>query len=120
VSTKSIALLGAALLILDFSATAVVSAAAAASYLAGEIFLPFPVYVVALFILVLLTFISLSGLREGARLAACVLSIHVSYPVSIAFLFLIPQGRGNDHACCGFGYCFGTRWCSSAQFQLVR
>ncbi|EKM52801.1 uncharacterized protein PHACADRAFT_212012 [Phanerochaete carnosa HHB-10118-sp] len=41
VSSKTLALIGAALLLLDFSATAVVSAATAMSYLGGEVTLPF-------------------------------------------------------------------------------
>jgi hypothetical protein len=82
VSTKPIALLGSALLLLDFSATAVVSAATAASYLAGEVSLPFPVYVGAAFVFVLFTFVSLAGLRESARVATGVLAMHVSYDVS--------------------------------------
>lgn len=57
---------------------AVVSAATAATYLAGEATLPFPVYVGSLLVLIVFTFISLSGLRESARLALTILSIHVS------------------------------------------
>lgn len=55
-----------------------VSAATAAAYLAGEVTLPFPAYVGALLFLVIFTIISLSGLRESARLALAVLSLHVS------------------------------------------
>jgi len=78
VSTKSFALVGAALLLLDYASTSVVSAATAASYLAGEVPLPFPTFVGVIIILAIFTLISLSGIRESARLALIVLSFHVS------------------------------------------
>lgn len=78
---------------MDFAATAVVSAAAAASYLAGEVSLPFPVYVGAVLILVFFTLVSLSGLRESARIAACILAMHVSSTVSPIFLLLIIRSK---------------------------
>src|SRR4051812_28789422 len=81
VSTKSFALVGAALLLLDFASTAVVSAATAATYLAGEVpSLPFPTWVGAVIVLVLFTIISLMGVRESARIALAVLSLHVCNP----------------------------------------
>ncbi|KAF9238909.1 amino acid permease-domain-containing protein [Melanogaster broomeanus] len=76
-STKSVALLGAALLLLDFAATAVVSATTATSYLAGEVDIPFPLYVVTVFVFVLFTAVSLAGLRDSARVASGVLAIHL-------------------------------------------
>ena len=76
-STKTIALVGAALLLLDFAATAVVSAATASSYLAGEVALPFPFYVGPFLVFVLFTAVSLLGLRESARVASAVLAFHV-------------------------------------------
>ena len=78
-STKTVALVGAALLLLDFAATAVVSAATATSYLAGEVVLPFPLYVGALLVFVLFTAVSLMGLRESARVASGVLAFHVCH-----------------------------------------
>ncbi|KAF8843445.1 hypothetical protein BDN67DRAFT_945384 [Paxillus ammoniavirescens] len=75
-STKSVALLGAALLLLDFAATAVVSAATAISYLAGEIHIPFPLCVGTMFVFILFTAVSLAGLRESARVASGVLALH--------------------------------------------
>lgn len=94
VSTKPIALLGSALLLLDFSATAVVSAATAASYLAGEVSLPFPVYVGAAFVFVLFTFVSLAGLRESARVATGVLAMHVLVMFALIVASFIAWGRG--------------------------
>lgn len=76
-STKAVALVGAALLLLDFAATAVVSAATASSYLAGEVALPFPLYIGALLVFVLFTAVSLMGFRESARVASGVLVFHV-------------------------------------------
>jgi amino acid transporter len=79
VSTKGFALVGAALLLLDFASTSIVSAATAATYLGGEVSsLPFPVWVGAIIILVLFTLVSLIGVRENARLTLAVLSLHVS------------------------------------------
>ncbi|KIK96888.1 hypothetical protein PAXRUDRAFT_768751 [Paxillus rubicundulus Ve08.2h10] len=75
-STKSVALLGAALLLLDFAATVVVSAATAISYLAGEMHIPFPRYVGTMFVFILFTVVSLAGLRESARVASGVLTLH--------------------------------------------
>ena len=76
-STKSVALVGAALLLLDFAATAVVSAATASSYLAGEVGLSFPLYIGVLLVFVLFTAVSLMGLKESARIASGVLAFHV-------------------------------------------
>lgn len=77
VSTKFVALVGAALLLLDFAATAVTSAATAMAYLAGELAIPFPLYVGTLLVFVLFTAVSLAGLRESARVASGVLSFHL-------------------------------------------
>ncbi|KAG2058114.1 hypothetical protein BDR06DRAFT_1018740 [Suillus hirtellus] len=93
VSTKSVALFGAALLLLDFSATAVVSAATATSYLAGEVSLPFPVYAGAAFVFVLFTVVSLSGLRESARVATGVLAMHVVVMTMLIVASVIGWGR---------------------------
>jgi amino acid transporter len=65
-------------MLLDFAATAVVSAAAAAVYLSSEApSLPFPAWVGAVIVLVLFTIISLLGIRESTRVALVVLSVHV-------------------------------------------
>ncbi len=70
--------MGAALLLLDYVSTSVVSAATAAAYLSGEVNLPFPSFVGTIIVLVLFTLISLSGIKESARLALVSLSFHVS------------------------------------------
>ncbi|KAH7928884.1 hypothetical protein BV22DRAFT_1030277 [Leucogyrophana mollusca] len=77
VSSKALALVGAALLLLDFASTAVISAATASSYLAGEVSLPFPAYVGTIIVFVIFTAISLSGLKESSRIAFGVLALHV-------------------------------------------
>lgn len=77
VSSKPLALISAALLLLDFVATSVVSSATASTYLAGEIHLPFPSWVGAVIVLLLFVAISLTGIRESARIALAVLLIHV-------------------------------------------
>ena len=91
VSTKAFALIGAALLLLDFAATAIVSAAASAVYLSGEVpSLPFPTWVGAVIILVLFTLVSLIGVRESSRIALIVLSLHVrTFAFVIDYLIFI-------------------------------
>jgi len=68
----------AALLLLDFASTSVVSASTAASYLAGEVSLPFPSFVGPILVLVIFTIVSLTGIKESARIALVVLMLHVS------------------------------------------
>ncbi|THU77928.1 hypothetical protein K435DRAFT_973734 [Dendrothele bispora CBS 962.96] len=83
VSSKPLALLSASLLLLDFASTSVVSAATAASYLAGELAttnsgsLPLPEWTVTVIILVLFMLVSLTGIKESAKVALCVLSFHI-------------------------------------------
>jgi hypothetical protein len=78
VSTKTLALIGAVLLLLDFSLTSVVSAATATSYIASEVSLPFPVFVCAILVLVAFTVVSLAGIKESMHIAFVVLMFHVS------------------------------------------
>jgi amino acid transporter len=78
VSSKSLSILGASLLLLDFTATSVVASATAASYLTGEFTMPFPSFVVAICGFFLLAAIGLSGVKESARIALVVLNMHVS------------------------------------------
>ncbi|KAI6126789.1 amino acid permease-domain-containing protein [Pisolithus sp. B1] len=88
-STKSVALVGAALLLLDFAATAVTSAATAMSYLAGELAIPFPVYVGTLLVFVLFTAVSLAGLKESARIASGVLSFHLLTMITLVICSIV-------------------------------
>ena len=78
IGSKNLALISAALLLLDYSATAIVSAATAVSYVSGEVHLPFPPIIGTLLILVIFALVGLAGLRESARIASVVLSMHVS------------------------------------------
>ncbi|KAJ6545327.1 amino acid permease-domain-containing protein [Mycena capillaripes] len=77
-SRKSLALIGAALLLLDFASTSVVSAATASSYLAGEVALPFLTFVGAALVLLLFALVSLTGLKESARIAFALLLFHAA------------------------------------------
>ncbi|SJL10090.1 uncharacterized protein ARMOST_13472 [Armillaria ostoyae] len=97
VSTKSFALAGAALLLLDYVSTSVVSAATAAAYLSGEVNLPFPSFVGTIIVLALFTLISLSGIKESARLALVSLSFHVGTMIVLMVASAIHWGNiGND------------------------
>ncbi|KAH8829237.1 amino acid permease-domain-containing protein [Flagelloscypha sp. PMI_526] len=86
VSSKSLALAGAALLLLDFASTAAVSAATASSYLNGEVRVPFPVWVGTLIIVVLFALAALCGVKESAKIALAQLTFHaVTMIVLIGF-----------------------------------
>ncbi|KAF8152993.1 amino acid permease-domain-containing protein [Crassisporium funariophilum] len=94
VSTKTFALMAASLLLLDFASTAIVSAATAAAYLAGEVRgLPFPEWVGAMVVLVLFTLVSLSGMRESARIALAVLVLHLITMVMLIIASSIHWGQ---------------------------
>ncbi|KAF9453356.1 AAAP amino acid permease [Macrolepiota fuliginosa MF-IS2] len=97
VSSKPLALVSAALLLLDFASTSVVSAATASTYLAGEVDLPFPSWVGAVIVLFIFVCISLTGIRESARIALCVLSFHVATMIVLMIIAAVHWGRvGND------------------------
>ncbi|EAU89563.2 amino acid permease [Coprinopsis cinerea okayama7 len=98
VSTKPVALVSATLLLLDYASTSIVSAATAAAYIAGEVLaLPFPTWILAAMVLVLFTVVSLLGVRESARIALAVLSLHVLTMVSLIIASAVHWGRtGND------------------------
>ncbi|KAI0689016.1 amino acid permease-domain-containing protein [Cytidiella melzeri] len=97
VGSKNMALIGAALLLLDYAATAVVSAATAVSYLAGEVKLPFPIVVGTLLVFAIFTGVSLSGLRESARIALVVLTIHLITMLALFLASMVAWGRtGNS------------------------
>jgi hypothetical protein len=78
VSSKTTALVGAALLLLDFTSTVVVSAATAASYIAGEVTLPMPQWTVTILIIVLFLVVAMLGMQEGSRSSLIILAFHVS------------------------------------------
>ncbi|EGO26780.1 hypothetical protein SERLADRAFT_447894 [Serpula lacrymans var. lacrymans S7.9] len=92
-STKSLALVAAALLILDFASTSVVSAATAASYLAGEVTLPFPTSAGAILLLVLFTIIGLCGMKESSRIAFGVLALHLVTMAVLLIASAVQWGR---------------------------
>jgi hypothetical protein len=76
-TTKTVALIGGAFALLDFVTTSIVSAATAAAYIAGEHSLPFPDFVATILFAVAPVLISLSGLRESARVATGIMIFHV-------------------------------------------
>ncbi|KAF8635626.1 hypothetical protein AX15_000265 [Amanita polypyramis BW_CC] len=93
-STKSVALIGASLLLLDFSSTSVVSAATAATYLAGEVkSLPFPEWVVVAILLLIFTAVSLTGIKESARIALIVLSLHMATMITLIVAAIVYWGK---------------------------
>ncbi|KAF7313066.1 AAAP amino acid permease [Mycena kentingensis (nom. inval.)] len=96
VSRKSLALLGAALMLLDFTSTAVVSAATASSYITAELASQHqhsvPPAALTLSILTLFALISLLGLKESARIAAGVLSFHILTMVMLAGAAVVHLG----------------------------
>lgn len=81
VSSKSLSIVGASFLLLDFTATTVVSAATTASYIAGAVALPFPSFVIGILYLALVGLIPLSGAKGSARIAIGMLILHVSIRV---------------------------------------
>ncbi|KAH7915894.1 amino acid permease-domain-containing protein [Hygrophoropsis aurantiaca] len=93
VSSKALALVGAALLLLDFASTAVISAATASSYLAGEVSLPFPPYVGAIIVFVIFTAISLCGLKESSRVAFGILALHAVTMIILIIASIVAWAR---------------------------
>ncbi|KAF8209042.1 hypothetical protein K438DRAFT_257226 [Mycena galopus ATCC 62051] len=93
VSRKSIALLGAGLLLLDFASTSVVSAATASTHLVGEVALPFPPSLGAALVLIIFAVVSFLGLKESARIAFAVLSIHIATMTSLAIASSVHWAR---------------------------
>ncbi|KAF7967052.1 hypothetical protein HWV62_35979 [Athelia sp. TMB] len=93
VSSKSLSIIGAALLLLDFTATTVVSAATTASYISGEVTLPFPAFVIAIFYLVLVGVIPLSGAKGSSRIAIGMLMLHLTTMAVLAVAGFIAWGR---------------------------
>lgn len=118
VSTKSLSTIGAALLLLDFTSTSVVSASTAASYLSGEVTLPFPGFVGAIFMFLILGAMGLSGVKESARIALGVLTFHVSSLIPQFVLELIWDGLDADHVSIGNSLC--NCMGSSRQLIIVR
>ncbi|KAI6126792.1 hypothetical protein F5141DRAFT_356945 [Pisolithus sp. B1] len=59
------------------------------SYLAGEVALPFPLYVGTLLVFVLFTAISLAGLKESARVASSVLSFHLLTMITLVVCSIV-------------------------------
>ncbi|KAF7375410.1 Aaap amino acid permease [Mycena sanguinolenta] len=93
IARKSLALLSATLLLLDFASTSVVSASTATSYLAGEVVLPFPTFVGAVLVLVIFALVSLTGLKESTRIAFVVMALHVGTMVALTIAASVHWAR---------------------------
>ncbi|KAE9408696.1 hypothetical protein BT96DRAFT_1013316 [Gymnopus androsaceus JB14] len=96
ISNKSLAILSAALLFLDFASTSVISAATATSYLAGEVELPFPEFVGVILILVIFTLVSLAGIKESNRVAFGVLSFHITAMIVLVIAGFVHWARNGN------------------------
>ncbi|KAI5454120.1 hypothetical protein NCC49_005110 [Naganishia albida] len=75
-TAKSWALCAAAVTLIDAIATGVVSAATAASYIKGEVSLPFPDLTLTIIILVAFTGLLLFGVRESSSVTLGICSFH--------------------------------------------
>ncbi|KAL5497753.1 hypothetical protein ACEPAH_2684 [Sanghuangporus vaninii] len=96
-STKSVALVGGALALLDYSTTSVVSAATASEYVAGETSLPYPICVGTILFAIFPLVISLLGLRESARTAFGILTLHMATMIGLTIAALVAWIRhGNS------------------------
>ncbi|KAF7291283.1 AAAP amino acid permease [Mycena indigotica] len=95
-SRKTLALVGATLMVLDFASTSVVSAATASACITAEIPLSvshhLPAAALALLILFAFAVISLSGLKESARIAAVLLLFHLLTMVVLAISACVRLG----------------------------
>lgn len=78
-TSKTFALVAAALALLDAATTASVSAASFAAYLQGEVKLSFPAYWITIIILAGFVLVCLSGLKESVGMAFSMLCVHVCF-----------------------------------------
>jgi amino acid transporter len=78
-SSKWLAGVVASILILDYLATCVVSAATAAAYLAAEVTLPdrLPYFALAIIIMCAFALIAFLGIRESSTVALAIFSLHL-------------------------------------------
>ncbi|KLO06622.1 hypothetical protein SCHPADRAFT_923138 [Schizopora paradoxa] len=96
VTSKTLALAGGAITLLDYAMTVVISASTTSEYIAGEVTLPFPVYVGALLIVAVPLLVSLLGMKESARTALGILSFHMITMLTLSIMAIITWAkRGN-------------------------
>jgi hypothetical protein len=96
-TSKSIAVVAAAITSLDAITTAVVSAGSAGGYLEGEITLPFPAPLLTVFILILFSCVCLFGIRESSRVALMIMAFHLATISIVALTSVVRWGMiGNS------------------------
>jgi Amino acid permease len=75
----------------------VVSAGSAQGYLAGEVDLPFPQFLIAIFILILFSCICFLGIRESSTLALAIMTTHLTTIAVLAIVAMVRWGiNGNE------------------------
>jgi amino acid transporter len=99
---KSLAVVAAAVTSLDAITTvydlfsrliqAIVSAGSAGGYLAGEINLPFPDALLAVFILILFSGICMLGIRESSKIALTIMAFHLVTMIVLAITAIVRWG----------------------------
>ena len=95
-TSKSISIFAAAIMLLDFASTAVVSAASAATYIRGEFgTFPFQEHWLAVMIIVFFAVVSLLGIKESTGVASGIFSMHL-----IVMTMLIIAGLWTVWPCC--------------------
>jgi hypothetical protein len=77
VASKTFALVGAAILLLDFASTAVVSSATAARYVINELPFNSPEWACSAIILGVFLVVAMIGIKESAHVALGILTFHV-------------------------------------------
>ena len=96
VTAKRIALLGSACALLDFAATAIISAATAAAYLQAEVTIDIPSWVLAAAFLAFFALVSLAGLRESSRVAFAIITFHIGTMAALVIASIIAWARLGD------------------------
>ncbi|KAI4527006.1 hypothetical protein K525DRAFT_264562 [Schizophyllum commune Loenen D] len=106
---QAAALAGAALLLLDYAATSIVSAATAVTYIQGEVTLPFPAFVATLIILGIFTAVSLCGVLTMIVLiiVACVHWGHIGSTQLRENWRTIPSEPSSIARQVFYGFCLG-------------
>ncbi|CAO3664430.1 unnamed protein product [Umbelopsis ramanniana] len=106
-SSKWLAGVVASILILDYLATCVVSAASAAAYLAAEVALPdkLPAFALAIIIMIVFALIAFCGIRESSTVALIIFSVHLITMLTVLIASFIHWGQvGNATLIANWNY----------------
>jgi amino acid transporter len=106
-SSKWLAGVVASILILDYLATCVVSAATAAAYLAAEVALPdqLPAFALAIIIMVAFALIAFLGIRESSTVALIIFMFHLITMLTLLIASFIHWGQvGNATLIANWNY----------------